>query len=63
MHEPASTLPNYSSWKVKPYTIPPGMRLALERAQQVQPPLMSLHARPGASSTDSDVGNKARVVA
>ncbi len=37
------TLAPYRTWKVKPYTLPLETRLAQERAQLAQPPMISLH--------------------
>ncbi|WP_167752711.1 hypothetical protein [Pusillimonas caeni] len=37
------TLAPYRTWKVKPYSLPLETRLAQERAQQAQPPMISLH--------------------
>ncbi|NYT68599.1 hypothetical protein [Pusillimonas noertemannii] len=38
------TLAPYRTWKVKPYSLPLETRLAQERAQQAQPPMISLHS-------------------
>jgi len=37
------TLAPYRTWKVKPYTLSPEARLVRERAEQAQPPMISLH--------------------
>lgn len=38
------TLAPYRTWKVKPYSPSLETRLARERAEQAQPPLISLHS-------------------
>ena len=40
----------YRNWKVKQYTVSLETRLAQERAERSQPPLMSLHAKGNAHS-------------
>ncbi|HLU20347.1 MAG TPA: hypothetical protein VKZ66_10355 [Pusillimonas sp.] len=37
------TLAPYRTWKVKPYTLSPEARLVQQRAEQAQPPMISLH--------------------
>lgn len=44
---PASSSP-VRNWKGKPYTVPLEMRNALERANEAQPALMSLHRKAAA---------------
>lgn len=46
------TLAPYRTWKVKPYSLSLETRLARERAQQAQPPLISLHTSKSSKETE-----------
>lgn len=39
---------HHRSWKVKPYTVSLGTRMAQERASEHQPPMISLHGKSNA---------------
>lgn len=45
MHASKQVASPYRNWKVKQYTVSLETRLAQERAEQAQPPLISLHAK------------------
>lgn len=47
------TLAPYRTWKVKPYTLSLETRLARERAEQAQPPMISLHTSKQARKEDN----------
>lgn len=46
------TLAPYRTWKVKPYSLSLETRLARDRAQQAQPPMISLHTSKHAKKED-----------
>lgn len=54
MIAPHKTLAPYRTWKVKPYTVPLETRLAQERAQKAQPPMMSLHSKDEAAPSHEE---------
>lgn len=47
------TLAPYRTWKVKPYSLSLETRLARERAEQAQPPMISLHTSKQAKKEDT----------
>ncbi|HUH86458.1 MAG TPA: hypothetical protein VL003_00205 [Pusillimonas sp.] len=46
------TLAPYRTWKVKPYSLSLETRLARDRAEQAQPPMISLHTSKQAKKAD-----------
>ena len=47
------TLAPYRTWKVKPYSPSLETRLARERAEQAQPPMISLHTSKHGKKEDT----------
>lgn len=47
------TLAPYRTWKVKPYALSLETRLARDRAEQAQPPMISLHTSKLGKNADS----------
>jgi len=55
MPETPKTLAPYRTWKVKPYSLSLETRLARDRAEQAQPPMISLHTSKQAKEEDRNL--------